>query len=509
MDGFRKKLISSLNNIQSFKDLILHSVLSNHLVRNNNYLEELISLSDIKLTNEIPTAAIKYNKYDKFVLLFNPKFIKKYIFTEECFLFVLLHELCHKIFGDLFLKISYGTCKVNDKILNIVYDLVINTFLYKNVFYHSVEFIKNFYNNTNSWLEKLFLPPDILMDKNLLQKIYHFGGRKCIYNRNVYKQLANIILGKENLNSNEYIQQMVSETYYDLWLNTELGTEELSISEVFIRVITLISTLSPYLDIKIYIPLIGEHTCSENPEYPGNLPSWFVDLLKKIKGELNQAGYSNKLYENKIERIIPKENIRFYNAIITALSASNIPVLKEQQLPEHGFIPQFTRKEIYLLSSGVVPIIYQTSIEKKEYDDMKVHLYIDLSGTTQSEHKIFYELVLAIHSAIGMPVYGFSNKVVELTLDDLKNGKIRTTWGTDIDCVIEHAISKKFHRIMLITDGYVQVKEQNVTAVKENRMEIFVIFTKENKSSVLFTKKLVNIKDMNRRWWCMEDIFKH
>ncbi len=155
----------------------------------------------------------------------------------------------------------------------------------------------------------------------------------------------------------------------------------------------------------------------------------------------------------------------------------------------------------------MVPVIYQTSIEKKEFNDMRIHLYIDLSDSTKTYHKIFYELIFAIVDIIGLPVYGFSNKVVELKLDDLKNGKIYTTNGTDIDCVIKHATSKNFQRIMIITDGYVNVKNSSVSLDKTRALQIYVIFTEENGSSKLFKENLVNIKDKGYRWWCMKEFF--
>ncbi len=120
---------------------------------------------------------------------------------------------------------------------------------------------------------------------------------------------------------------MLSETYYDLWFNNEI-----SVSEVFIRIVTLISFLEPIFEIHtIYIPLINSHG------YLEKLPEWLENIFKKIKGNLYYSEQTLNKYN--IDDIIPKKNIKFYNTVISALSASNIPVLKEQQLPEYGFIP--------------------------------------------------------------------------------------------------------------------------------------------------------------------------
>ncbi len=84
MNGFRNKLISALGNTEKFTKIVLDTIISNTLTQDNNYLEELISISKIVITNKIPTAAMSYRK-NEFVLSFNPDFIKKCIFSEECF----------------------------------------------------------------------------------------------------------------------------------------------------------------------------------------------------------------------------------------------------------------------------------------------------------------------------------------------------------------------------------------------------------------------------------------
>jgi hypothetical protein len=53
-------------------------------------------------------------------------------------------------------------------------------------------------------------------------------------------------------------------------------------------------------------------------------------------------------------------------------------------------------------------------------------------------------------------LYQFSTIVEPLPLDELKRAKLRTTGGTDINCVLQHAIETRplVRRALVLTDGY-------------------------------------------------------
>ena len=49
----------------------------------------------------------------------------------------------------------------------------------------------------------------------------------------------------------------------------------------------------------------------------------------------------------------------------------------------------------------------------------------------------------------------FSTTVTSIALKDLQRGRVDTTGGTEIRCVIEHALAHRVRKVLIVTDGYV------------------------------------------------------
>lgn len=104
----------------------------------------------------------------------------------------------------------------------------------------------------------------------------------------------------------------------------------------------------------------------------------------------------------------------------------------------------------------------EIDVEREEESDGGIIVYIDVSGS-------FYHL---IGHALGMletikekidNIYFFSNEVYQEKASAIESKKkigITSTGGTDFDCIIEHAVLKKFKKIIIFTDGYGDVNEE-------------------------------------------------
>jgi hypothetical protein len=108
-------------------------------------------------------------------------------------------------------------------------------------------------------------------------------------------------------------------------------------------------------------------------------------------------------------------------------------------------------------------------------DEQRAHLYIDVSGSVNPWIGRFYGLVLALGDEIGSPVHLFSNQVLDMTLDDLARGRVRTTGGTDFDCVVTHALERGYRRIVVVTDGIGDLDSANAEAFRASGASLYLL----------------------------------
>ena len=65
-------------------------------------------------------------------------------------------------------------------------------------------------------------------------------------------------------------------------------------------------------------------------------------------------------------------------------------------------------------------------------------------------------------------VFQFSNKVIETSFETLLKGNIRTTFGTDFNCVAQSILERGFDKVVVITDGYASMSDELKQRLKEH-----------------------------------------
>ena len=109
---------------------------------------------------------------------------------------------------------------------------------------------------------------------------------------------------------------------------------------------------------------------------------------------------------------------------------------------------------------------------------------------------------------IGSQVYIFSNEVSEITLAELKDGKLSSTGGTDLDCVAEHSLKNKFKRVLILTDGYFNI-ENGLKKIFMKETEIFFAIANYVKKLSSEVVELAGGEEKeNIKWWFLPDIFE-
>ncbi len=101
------------------------------------------------------------------------------------------------------------------------------------------------------------------------------------------------------------------------------------------------------------------------------------------------------------------------------------------------------------------------------------HVYLDVSGSMADLLPHMLSLLVPYAMKRQAAIYQFSTEVTSLSTGDLRTGKMTTTGGTNINCVLEHIIEheEKVQKAIILTDGEVGAP-QNQLAAQFDSMQI-------------------------------------
>ncbi len=108
----------------------------------------------------------------------------------------------------------------------------------------------------------------------------------------------------------------------------------------------------------------------------------------------------------------------------------------------------------------------------------RAFVYLDVSGSM--ERVLPHLLGLLVPYVINgeADVYQFSTIVEHLPLVDLRDAKLKTSGGTDINCVLAHVVEVKpaVHKILVLTDGYTGTpSDQLADRLREQQIRMYVV----------------------------------
>jgi len=85
-------------------------------------------------------------------------------------------------------------------------------------------------------------------------------------------------------------------------------------------------------------------------------------------------------------------------------------------------------------------------------------------------------------SIIDRNIHVFSTVVDTLDIDDIRLGRMefKNTGGTDFDAVLKHASSKKYQRIVVLTDGWSDVSDDVSNKAVRSGIRVLVGFTEKS-----------------------------
>ncbi len=389
----------------------------------------------------------------KFELGFNPDFTVAFFWTGEDVLHALLHELLHRLRSDPQRATRHGL------IGNFASDLLVNKDVYEKLMgRRPTGFLRNLYPR-NHFPENILLPPDLLL--RVTGERLHEMAREDVVDE-AYRAFA------QSRRAHGRAARIAAELYADLWRG------DVTYDAIVIK-------LSQFLSPTTSVRLLGSH----GPEEEAESGAW-ASLREVLRGLPGMGTGKRAQVEEERTRVEPVLVREFAEAIRRALGPDpRHPHTNLRLLPDRGVVPYPGRREVFLLAAGVVPVLYPNPLPLREFDEMNVRLYLDVSYSTKEAWPWIFGMIAALKDDLGEPFYLFSNAVREISFRELMAGSVRTTGGTDFDCVALHALERRFKRILVVTDGVGQLNEPLATRLKEEGVSVFEVLTETHGSSGL------------------------
>ena len=132
--------------------------------------------------------------------------------------------------------------------------------------------------------------------------------------------------------------------------------------------------------------------------------------------------------------------------------------LEECEVASLAAVPNLRdRRAMVSRELGDEPLVYQSSTSRRKWSisQKAAHVYLDISGSTTPWHDGLASALEPFVRRRQVVLHAFSEQVIEVSLADLRRGKLQSTQGTNIGCVADHIVRHSVPCALLVTDGYV------------------------------------------------------
>ena len=375
-------------------------------------------ITKVEADEHCPTACIDVHG----VMRYNPAFVEHYVTSPANLFCLVAHELMHPMFGHFVYQ--------NGRLENIGADMVIN-----------------------ATISLLFA---------------HHSGSGVLFRR-FYKPI-----GLEGLlrSGSDMHQSRYARLYRDFYENHR-SAQRLSTGEV----IQTLKVLTPAVETPAIVLLGGHGAAVHSSVERGEDQPFGSEARARIAEDLRRvaqrpsgpaAGYGEALYDffleilkthmglkrSLLERFTTRQKVDTFRSMINAprIGVSPIPI-------------QPSKRDFVLLAAGAPPFHYHNMAYRQATQERGLAIYLDVSGSVNQHLPKIIGLLRSLRSDL-KTIFLFSNKVVEVPFRTLLAGQVQTTYGTDFDCIAEHALANRFNKAVILTDGYASMKNINQEQLK-------------------------------------------
>jgi hypothetical protein len=410
--------------------------ISNVFPSNELALDHLLGMFKMIYSDKVETAAAKTGLPP--VLLFNKKFVKKFCKTDEHLLMLVMHEMYHILLGHtrLFRRVTQAQ--------NFAFDAIINSMICKSMSdYDYTSFFNQLYADDN--FTALLRPPKNWNPENDSKADWKLKGDLLQAHKALYTSEGDI-------------------TYKDIF---DLVNRE--------------------MDEDVETILIGDHG-NEDTE-PSS--SQIIDAIAKVVAkwpamDITQGrdlGMNAAIQEILLEAPNKKIANMIQKAIRYAALTNEGTVNRKALIETDTMFPYPTlpdRKATVMKSIGQPTLFYRGKIERMTNKPVGwAHLYLDVSGSMDMVLEKIFSGLLPIRQLIHPIVHIFSTEIYDYPLSKILKGHYKSTFGTDIDCVLEHIINNNVKKPVIITDGYVGEPSQLLVSKLPKSIKFVKVITED------------------------------
>ncbi|MFO1540940.1 MAG: hypothetical protein ACKOTZ_10960 [Chloroflexota bacterium] len=383
----------------------------------------LVELVEIVPTDTVPTAAIRGRPEPR--MLLNPGFVATHAATPERLLMLVMHELHHHLLGHT------RRFPVITPLDNLGFDAVINALLCR-AFPdpRGIALLTSFYD-PGRVPEALLRPPD--------------GWRP-----DGPAPLSPQLMAAGRTRLAEIHQELYS------WPGASYAELREAIADVV-----------PDAALRA-VPLLGSHGI----EHAGDGREDHDPVLADVLRGMTSAWPRTRLplipddgEPSIVERSVPSVRVVGSRARLRSRlrwagrRASDGPgaALDVSERSAVGPLRSGSRRDVVAGLLGSPILLHEHAVTDRERIPVtqRVHVYLDVSGSVYALLPALMASIRDCAAFVHPVVHAFSTAVVDHSFADLRLGRIRSTGGTDIACVVAHAREHRIRRAVIVSDGVV------------------------------------------------------
>ena len=390
-------------------------------------LSALLRLMEIVESDKVPTAAVECRIQPR--LLINPEFVSRHANTPEQLLMLVMHELHHVLLGHTTL---FPTVTATD---NFVFDCVINALISRMFPQRDhLMFLTNYYSD-RKFPECMLRPPP------------GWNGKTVTRSPRAIRDLP------------RKVQAGVAEVYRGLYSEAGVSYEE--IYKILPKLLAE-GALSE-------VPLLGGHEKggANGGDFENRSPVLF-EVVRSIVEEWPQPpdpirgrSFGEVLRDTEVLLHPVPGNRALLRGMLrrlgTRLTGGRVRRIGDDAVSILTPIPCLDRRSIVMRALGSQPLLYSGTSTLRRMSDAgeRVHVYVDVSGSMNGIVGSVYGAIHDCREWVHPVIHLFSNSISDASPQEIKEGVVRSTGGTDIACVAEHMANNRVRRACIITDGWV------------------------------------------------------
>jgi hypothetical protein len=398
------------------------------------------------------------------VIIVNKAFWRKNVKTRTDAKVVLIHELLHSILGD--------TSKL-DKISKLELDL------------------RNFTQDIriNASIHNFFLNTTERTQKNILDKMYSATGP------------MSLLRPRSNISKNSKFLLLYCSLYPNHFSNNwRIGRLQEKAEDIFKSeeaLLHAIKILLPTTFVKnlAKVTLLGSHS-KEGPEGEFQVVDGVTaedleglsdedkdSIIDGIsngfpKGSSNTYGLDGVLRDHMVAVVKSKKslNLQLLKNFSCSAKVNSIRCMWKVPSRVTSVLPiRPSGKDMAMLAAGYIPTLWKNNVQRDKTENKNIAIYLDVSGSVGAHLPMILGFITSLKRNI-QKVFCFSTYISEHTLQELNEGKFKSSGGTDFNPIVEHAIENKLDKIVIITDGHARVGHRHQQLAKKHIDDAAVVY---------------------------------